>query len=97
MVKGVVPISVISLRVEGYTSDRSNVIISLTTKYSAAERKYSMPLECVYDFIVDLKRLNAIAQHALTETAIHTTAALNEGSDPTLAPDPLKRIRTSAD
>jgi hypothetical protein len=31
----------------------------LRTKFSSAERKYSVPLECFNDLIVDLQRLNA--------------------------------------
>jgi hypothetical protein len=31
----------------------------LRTKYSSAERKYSVPIECFHDLIVDLQRLNA--------------------------------------
>ena len=55
------PVSVIALRAEGYSSDRTCVIISLRTKFSSAERKYSVPLECFHDLIVDLQRLNASA------------------------------------
>jgi hypothetical protein len=36
------------------------VVISLTTKYSTAERTYSVPLECFDDLVVDLQRLNAL-------------------------------------
>jgi hypothetical protein len=53
------PVSVVALRAEGYTSDGNNVVISLRTKFSSAERKYSVPLECFRDLIVDLNRLNA--------------------------------------
>jgi len=53
------PVSVIALRAEGYSTDGSSVVISLRTKFSGAERKYSIPLECFYDLIVDLQRLNA--------------------------------------
>ena len=34
-------------------------MISLRTKFSSAERTYSIPLECFRDLIVDLQRLNA--------------------------------------
>ena len=54
-----IPISVIALRADDYSPDGKNVIISLTTKFSTAERKYSVPVECFYDLIVDLQRLNA--------------------------------------
>jgi hypothetical protein len=51
-------VSVVALRAEGYSSDGNSVIISLRTKFSSAERKYSVPLECFHDLIVDLQRLN---------------------------------------
>ena len=55
----VVPISVTALRAVAYSPDRKNVIISLETKYSSAERRYSVPPECFHDLIVNLQRLNA--------------------------------------
>jgi len=51
------PVSVIALRADAYSTD-GNVVISLRTKYSSAERKYSVPIECFHDLIVDLQRLN---------------------------------------
>ena len=54
-----VPISVLALRAEDYSTDGKYVILSLATKYSAAERKYAVPVECFHDLIVDLRRLNA--------------------------------------
>jgi len=56
------PISVIALRAEAYSFDDKSVIISLTTKYSSAERTYSVPLECFHDIVVDLQRLTALAE-----------------------------------
>lgn len=61
------PVSVIALRADGYSSDGKSLIISLITKYSAAERKYSMPIECFRDLIIDLRRLNADAGSTLSE------------------------------
>ena len=52
------PVSVVALRAESYSPD-GNVVISLRTTFSRAERKYSVPLECFHDLIVDLQRLNA--------------------------------------
>lgn len=52
-------VSVIGLRAEEYLTDCKSVIISLTTKYSVVERRYSVPIECLRDFILDLQRLNA--------------------------------------
>jgi hypothetical protein len=52
-------VSVVALRAEGYSTDGDGVVISLRTKFSSAERKYLIPLECFHDLIVDLHRLNA--------------------------------------
>ena len=54
-----IPITVVALRAESYTATGDSIIVSLRTKYSTAERKYSVPVECFYDLIVDLRRLNA--------------------------------------
>jgi hypothetical protein len=56
--KDTVPVSVVALRADAYSPDGS-VVISLRTKFSSAERTYSIPLECFRDLIVDLQRLNA--------------------------------------
>ena len=53
------PVSVLALRAEGYSPDGNSVVLSLRTKFSSAEPKYSVPLECFRDLIVDLQRLNA--------------------------------------
>jgi hypothetical protein len=53
------PVSVVGLRAEGYTLDGNSIVISLRTKFSSAERKYSVPLDCFRDLIVDLQRLSA--------------------------------------
>jgi len=55
------PISVSALRADDYSPDGKNVIISLMTSFSTAERKYSVPIECFADLIVDLRRLNSAA------------------------------------
>ena len=62
------PISAIRLKAEDYNPDGKCVIISLMTKYSKVERKYSVPVECLYDFIVDLQRLKAFANEAPTNS-----------------------------
>lgn len=51
-------VSVVALRAEGYSAGDENIVISLRTKYSTAERKYSVPLECLRDLVVDLRRLS---------------------------------------
>ena len=53
------PISVTALRADDYSPGGKSIIMSVTTKYSNVDRKYAVPLECFYDFIVDLHRLNA--------------------------------------
>jgi hypothetical protein len=52
------PVSITALRADGFSSDGKSIIISLASKYSSAERRYSVPLECFRDFLVDLRRLN---------------------------------------
>ena len=54
-------VSVTALRAEGYSADDGNIVISLRTKYSTAERRYSVPLECLRDLVVDLRRLSMSA------------------------------------
>jgi len=51
---------VVALRAESRSVDGKNIVISLRTKYSTAERKYSVPLECFQDFIIDLQRLTTL-------------------------------------
>jgi len=58
------PVSIVALRAEDYSEDDDSVIISLRTKFSSAERRYSVPLECFQDLIVDLQRLMAIIKSA---------------------------------
>jgi hypothetical protein len=52
------PVSIVGLRAESYSADGRSVVISLRTKFSTAERKYSVPIECFHDLILDLQRLN---------------------------------------
>lgn len=58
------PVSIVALRAEGYSAEGNSVVISLRTKFSGAERKYSVPLECFHDLIVDFQRLNASSQQS---------------------------------
>ena len=51
------PITVVAFREQSYSPDGKNLVISLLTKYSSAERKYSVPLECLGDLLVVLQRL----------------------------------------
>lgn len=63
-------VSVIALRADDYSPDGRSVVISLRTKFSSAERKYSVPLECFRDLLVDLQRLNASADSKANETSL---------------------------
>jgi hypothetical protein len=76
-----IPVSVIALRADDYSPDGKNVIISLTTKYSTAERKFSVPIECFHDLIVDLQRLNAAASATSIEIPIQPAVAPNPADD----------------
>jgi hypothetical protein len=70
-----VPVSIVALRADAYSPDRKNVIISLKTKFSTAERKYSVPLECFYDLIVDLQRLNDSTDAGSSEPSTQSAVA----------------------
>lgn len=61
--KQVPPVSVLALRAESCSADGNFIVVSLRTKYSSAERKYSIPVECFHDLILDLRRLNASNKH----------------------------------
>jgi len=82
-----VPVSIVALRADAYSPDGKNVIISLKTKFSTAERKYSVPLECFYDLIADLQRLNASTDARSSEPSIQPAGASNpaEQMDVTMA------------
>ena len=94
---GPVPISVVALRAEDYTPDGKNVIISLTTKFSAVERKFSVPIECFHDLVVDLQRLNGSADDKTIETAIQTTVAPNPDEDLHVSLATWPRVRTGTE
>ena len=76
-----IPISIIALRADDYSPDGKNIIIALTTKYSTAERKYSVPVECFHDLIVDLQRLSAAASATSIETPIQPAVTPNPADD----------------
>jgi hypothetical protein len=97
MTKDVVPISVIALRAEHYSTDGKSVIISLTTKYSAVDRKYSVPIECFFDFIADLQRLNAFADRTPTQKPIETTVGPKGDGDLTTTLATTRTVPKGAD
>ena len=51
------PITVTGLRAVGLSPDGKNLILAIDVKYSHSERRYCVPIECLQDFIVDLRRL----------------------------------------
>jgi hypothetical protein len=67
------PISVIALRAVDFSPDGEHVVISLTTKFSTRERIYSVPVACLRDLVVDLRRLNAADRDISIETHIQST------------------------
>jgi len=70
------PVGVVALRAESYSADDGCVVISLRTKFSAAERSYSIPVECLQDLIVDLRRLSSTAPIAPSEKTESQTEPL---------------------
>ena len=70
------PVGVVALRAESYSADDGCVVISLRTKFSAAERSYSVPVECLQDLIVDLRRLSSTAPIAPSEKTESQTEPL---------------------
>jgi len=64
------PIGVAALRAEDYSADGREIIVSVTTKYSASQRRYSVPIGCFDDFIVDLQRLHSYRKLMSTEVSI---------------------------
>jgi hypothetical protein len=90
MPSGEPSVSVVALKAEEFSPDGKVVTVSLTTKYSAAKRRYSIPLECIYDFVVDLRRLNAFQRQASTDVAMSTTVAPDSEGEPTSGSEPAK-------
>lgn len=64
------PVRISALRALSYSASGKELIIGLTTKYSGAERQYVIPIECFYDLITDLQRLNASPEGASLESSI---------------------------
>ena len=52
------PVSVVALRAKSYSAADDSIVVSLRTKYSTAERIYSVPADCLEDLIADLRRLS---------------------------------------
>ena len=75
------PLTVISLRANDYSSDSKSVTISLKTKHSKAGQKYSVPIECFYDLIGDLERLNAAGRARPIEPPVRPMAVSSSAHD----------------
>jgi len=73
------PVTVTELRAESYSAD-GKVVISLRTKYSTDEWKYSIPIECFLDLIIDLKRLNCAPPTQPDKLTEHAESLLPEVS-----------------
>src|SRR6187399_3066219 len=71
-----VSVSVVAVRAESYSAADNSIVISLRTKYSTAERTYAVPVECLQDLIVDLRRLSLSTRAALCEKADSQTEPL---------------------
>ena len=69
------PISAIDFRADDYSADGKNIIISLATKYAAERRSYSVPVECLYDFIADLQKLKSSRDTPVSHDAAATDAS----------------------
>jgi len=67
------PISVIDIRAHEYTPDGKGIIVSLATKYSAERRDYSVPVECLYNLISDLRTLKPPSDGAAPAPADETS------------------------
>jgi len=79
-----VPVAATAMRADEYSDDGTSIVISLRTKYSAAERRYSVPVECFNDLIMDLQRLNGAAGVASSSETTRDPVALpikNESED----------------
>ena len=71
-----VSVSVVAVRAESYSAADDSIVISLRTKFSTAERTYSVPIECLRDLIVDLRRLSSTAPIAPSEKTESQTEPL---------------------
>lgn len=63
------PVQISALRAIRYSADSQEVTIALATNNSGAEPQYVIPIECFYDLITDLQRLNASSEAGSSENA----------------------------
>lgn len=64
------PVNIVVMRAEEYTDDGASIVISFKTRHSAAERRYSVPIECFRDLIRDLQRLNTSAEKSADSASV---------------------------
>jgi hypothetical protein len=76
------PIRAIDLRADNYSPDGKNIIISFATKYVAERRIYSVPVECLNEFIADLQKLKSPTG----------TTSINTSRQPAAAQTPEKEL-----
>jgi len=83
------PIDVAALRAKEYSPDGKNVIISLRQRFSA-EQIFSVPLECLYELITDLQKLNAAKGASAAGPAAEPAAepAAKPAAEPAAKPQP---------
>jgi hypothetical protein len=74
------PIDVIALRAIDRTPDGKKIIVSMITQYST-ERAYSVPVECLYDLIADLQKLNSAEGVTPTKSPDQPIAAPQQAKD----------------
>jgi hypothetical protein len=83
------PIDAIDFRVDCYSADNKNIIVSLATKYSAERRIYSVPVACLSDFVADLKKLKPPSPtDAAATSGEPATTRISEPAPAPVAKDP---------
>lgn len=70
-----IPIDVAALRAKDYHHDGKNIVISLRPRF-AAEQTFSVPVECLYELIADLQKLNTAKGAPVAKPMEETTKAL---------------------
>jgi hypothetical protein len=71
---------VTSLRATEYSPDGQKVTVALTTRY-VGERFYSVPVNCLSEFIADLDRLKPTGAASQAATAVKAQADTQPGAD----------------
>lgn len=96
------PIAAIDIRAHEYSSDGKSVIISLATKYAAERRKYSVPVESLYELLSDLRTLKRPSDDAPAAVDKAARADPSEPADEasgqkttTTAPKDLTRLNVT--